>query len=72
MMKRISRRTGRPTDTSRDYDFTDWNGVNEFARQLVSLIAAVRQRPPRERRWRPRRVHLTRTSPVTVSSDMVS
>ena len=72
MMKLISRRTGRPTDTSRDYDFTDWSGVGEFARQFVGLIAAARQRPPRERRWRPRRVHLTKTSRLTVSSDTTS
>jgi menaquinone-dependent protoporphyrinogen oxidase len=38
MMKMISRQTGRPTDTSRDYDFTDWSGVRDFARQLADLF----------------------------------
>ena len=38
MMKMISRQTGRPTDTSRDYDFTDWSDVREFARQLAGLF----------------------------------
>jgi menaquinone-dependent protoporphyrinogen oxidase len=40
MMKMISRRTGRPTDTSRDYDFTDWQAVDQFARELVDTLAA--------------------------------
>jgi menaquinone-dependent protoporphyrinogen oxidase len=39
MMKMISRRTGRPTDTSRDYDFTDWNDVDEFAHELAETLA---------------------------------
>jgi menaquinone-dependent protoporphyrinogen oxidase len=40
MMKMISRRTGRPTDTSRDYDFTDWDDVDEFAHELAGTLAA--------------------------------
>jgi menaquinone-dependent protoporphyrinogen oxidase len=40
MMKMISRQTGRPTDTSRDYDLTNWSGVNQFARQFAGLFAA--------------------------------
>jgi menaquinone-dependent protoporphyrinogen oxidase len=43
MMKLISRRTGRPTDTSRDYDFTDWRAVAEFARQFAGLLPPSRQ-----------------------------
>ena len=31
MMKLISRATGRPTDTSRDWDLTDWEAVDKFA-----------------------------------------
>jgi hypothetical protein len=38
----ISRRTGRPTDTSRDYEFTDWDVVDGFARDLADLLT-----PPR-------------------------
>lgn len=30
-MKLISHRTGRPTDTSRDWEFTDWEAVDRFA-----------------------------------------
>ena len=39
MMKFISRRTGRPTDTSRDYDFTDWAAVDRFAGELKTLFS---------------------------------
>jgi len=31
VMKLISSRAGHPTDTSRDYEFTDWAKVDEFA-----------------------------------------
>ena len=41
MMKFISRRTGRPTDTSRDYDFTDWAAVDRFAGELMTLFSRV-------------------------------
>jgi menaquinone-dependent protoporphyrinogen oxidase len=40
MMRMISRRTGRPTDTSRDYDFTDWNEVDRFTAELAEALAA--------------------------------
>jgi menaquinone-dependent protoporphyrinogen oxidase len=42
MMKLISRRTGRPTDTSRDYDFTDWDAVRQFSRQFGGLLSTGR------------------------------
>jgi menaquinone-dependent protoporphyrinogen oxidase len=31
VMKRIARKAGGPTDTSRDYEFTDWAAVDRFA-----------------------------------------
>ena len=46
MMKMISRRTGRPTDTSRDYDFTDWPAVARFAQQFAGLLPGARDRLP--------------------------
>src|SRR5262245_59622329 len=46
VMKMISRRTGGPTDTSRDYEFTDWQAVAQFARQFAFLLPAARERPP--------------------------
>lgn len=34
IMKLIAGRTGGPTDTSREYEFTDWSAVDRFARDL--------------------------------------
>lgn len=34
MMKMISRRTHGPTDTSRNHELTDWNAVQDFAREI--------------------------------------
>jgi menaquinone-dependent protoporphyrinogen oxidase len=31
LIKRISKQSGAPTDTSRDHDLTDWNAVDQFA-----------------------------------------
>jgi menaquinone-dependent protoporphyrinogen oxidase len=31
IMKRIARKAGAPTDTSRDYDFTNWTDLEAFA-----------------------------------------
>lgn len=44
MMKRISRSHGDETDTSRDFEYTDWTAVDRFAARM-----AVKLRPPR--RW---------------------
>ena len=35
VMKRISRKQGGPTDTSRDYEFTDWQGLDRFVDEIV-------------------------------------
>ena len=35
IMKRIARKAGAPTDTSRDYEFTDWAAVDRLAAELV-------------------------------------
>lgn len=40
IMKLISWRTGRPTDTSRDWEFTDWNAVDAFAAELAGRMLA--------------------------------
>ena len=47
MIKMISRRSGGPTDTSRDYDFTDWPAVAQFAKQFASLLPSARDGLPR-------------------------
>lgn len=40
MMKRIAAQAGGDTDTSRDYDYTDWNAVARFARQFAQRAKA--------------------------------
>jgi menaquinone-dependent protoporphyrinogen oxidase len=42
IMKLISRGTGRPTDTSRDWEFTDWDAVDRLAEEFGSLLRAPR------------------------------
>jgi menaquinone-dependent protoporphyrinogen oxidase len=40
MMKLIVNRQGRPElDTSQDYDFTDWEAVERFAREFATKVA---------------------------------
>ena len=36
VMKRIARKAGAPTDTSRDYEFTNWDAVDRFAESVAS------------------------------------
>ena len=38
LLKRISRRAGGPTDTSRDYEMTDWNQVVRFAAEFAASL----------------------------------
>jgi menaquinone-dependent protoporphyrinogen oxidase len=45
VMRCIAWREGAPTDTSRDYEFTDWNAVRQFALDFAADV--VKQaRPP--------------------------
>ena len=37
VMKRIARKAGAPTDTSRDYEFTDWPALDRFADELAEV-----------------------------------
>ena len=41
VMKLISARTGRPTDTSRNWAFTSWPEIDEFAATVGSLVRPV-------------------------------
>jgi menaquinone-dependent protoporphyrinogen oxidase len=36
VMKRISRQNGGPTDTSRDYEFTDWPALDRFVDEVIA------------------------------------
>jgi menaquinone-dependent protoporphyrinogen oxidase len=35
VMKRIARKAGAPTDTSRDYEFTDWSRLDRFVKSAA-------------------------------------
>lgn len=50
VMKRISAAHGGPTDTSRDHEFTDWDGLDRFATELGTRL---REMPPRGHREGP-------------------
>lgn len=40
VMRAISRREGGDTDMTRDYDYTDWQAVEQFARDVHELVQA--------------------------------
>jgi menaquinone-dependent protoporphyrinogen oxidase len=40
VMKRIARKEGAPTDTTRDYDLTNWDEVENLAREMACRIRA--------------------------------
>jgi menaquinone-dependent protoporphyrinogen oxidase len=42
MMRRIAAQSGGPTDTTRDYDLTDWNAVRGLAEDLALAACPVR------------------------------
>jgi menaquinone-dependent protoporphyrinogen oxidase len=41
MLRRISAKTGGPTDTSRDHELTDWSQVERFATTFARLMPRV-------------------------------
>jgi menaquinone-dependent protoporphyrinogen oxidase len=40
VMKRIARKAGAATDTSRDYEYTDWLALERFVHELIPEVAA--------------------------------
>jgi len=47
IMKKIAAKEHGPTDTSRDYEFTDWEAVDRFAETLdAGFGAATREKEP--------------------------
>jgi menaquinone-dependent protoporphyrinogen oxidase len=40
LMRLKMRHDGRPSDTSHDYDYTDWDAVDGFGRELAALVGA--------------------------------
>ena len=47
LMRLLMRKGGRPTDASRDYDYTDWGAVEQFGRACAALAAEPAGRPGR-------------------------
>jgi menaquinone-dependent protoporphyrinogen IX oxidase len=43
-MIRYARKLGRLVDPKRDYEFTDWEQVDRFARELIRVAAAPVER----------------------------
>jgi menaquinone-dependent protoporphyrinogen oxidase len=41
LMRRISRSEGGDTDTSRDYEYTDWAAVERFAERIALEVEAA-------------------------------
>ncbi len=41
VMRRISKAEGGDTDTSRDYEYTDWAAVDRFAVEFVEDVTAT-------------------------------
>ena len=40
IMRAIAEREGHATDTSRDYEYTDWHAVDRFAEDIAALASA--------------------------------
>ena len=40
VMRALARKAGQPTDTSRDYEYTDWEAVARFAAQFAAGLEA--------------------------------
>ncbi|MFD1512649.1 flavodoxin domain-containing protein [Halomarina rubra] len=43
LMRRIARKEGGDTDTSRDYEYTDWDAVTAFAEAIAADLPKLRQ-----------------------------
>ena len=41
LMRLLMKRMGHPTDASRDYDYTDWDGIDRIGRELAAMTAST-------------------------------
>ena len=41
----LMKKTGDPTDTSHDHDYTDWDAVEQLGRELAALAVASASSP---------------------------
>jgi menaquinone-dependent protoporphyrinogen oxidase len=46
-MKRIAKEAGGATDTSRDYEYTDWVGLDRFVDELADELSSSAPRAGR-------------------------
>ena len=46
LMKRVARKEGADTDTSRDYEYTDWNGLARFVAGFARTLREVAEPDP--------------------------
>jgi menaquinone-dependent protoporphyrinogen oxidase len=46
LMRLLMRRDHHPTDASRDYDYTDWDAVDRFARECAAMSAGLQAGVP--------------------------
>jgi amino acid transporter/menaquinone-dependent protoporphyrinogen IX oxidase len=46
IMRSIARKEGNDTDTTRDHEYTDWEAVEQFARDVGALVRASRETAP--------------------------
>jgi len=46
-MRRIAKKAGAATDTSRDYEYTDWIGLDRFADELADELSSSAPRTGR-------------------------
>ena len=44
MMKRISKKSDGPTDTTQDYEFTDWDALDEFVLQFANDVPMLKSK----------------------------
>ena len=45
LMRSIAKRDGSDTDMSRDHEYTDWDAVDEFARDALGVIETAALTP---------------------------
>ncbi len=48
VMKRVSRKAGHPTDTSRNHELTDWTRVAAFADRIAYIAGGAERVEPRQ------------------------
>lgn len=49
-MRLMMKRDHHPTDTSQDYEYTDWGQVDHFARSCGAIVSSAEQAPSSLRR----------------------